>query len=85
MMAFYHINVLAFCLYGSGNSDLFTFSHSRLLIHILPLITNPKVFPSLCNVTSTVLKMTPDPCTAEKLKKSFFLSNYTHSFGLVLS
>lgn len=32
----------------------------------LPLITNPKVFPSLCKVTSTVLKITPEPCTAEK-------------------
>lgn len=31
-----------------------------------PLITNPKVFPSLCKVTSTVLKMRPDPCTAKK-------------------
>lgn len=31
-----------------------------------PLITNPKVFPSLCKVTSTVLKMRPDPCTAKR-------------------
>lgn len=29
-----------------------------------PLMTKPKLFPSLCRVTSTFLNMTPDPCTA---------------------
>ena len=35
----------------------------------LPRITKPKVFPSLCNVTSTVRKITLDPWTAKNRKK----------------
>lgn len=51
--------------YNMGVNQLKSFE-KQIIMENLPLITNPKVFPSLCKVTSTVLKMTPEPCTAEK-------------------
>lgn len=39
-------------------------SVSHTHTNVSPLLTKPKLFPSLCSVTSTFLNMTPDPCTA---------------------
>lgn len=47
-----------------------------------PLITNPKVFPSLCKVTSTVLKTRPDPCTA-KINKQIIQNSIVNIFPIL--